>query len=82
MNSDLLLNMNPVKTQKNQTQIKSTNLISLIQVGSRSPEEEGKERIDEDEDQGDLTTSQNLRLQTLRLKSISNHSYSLLVLKI
>ena len=52
--------MNPVKTQKNQTQIKSTNLISLIQVGSQSPKEEGKERIDEDEDQGDLTTSQNL----------------------
>ena len=52
MNSYLLLNMNPVKTQ-----IKSTNLISLIQVGSRSPKEEGKERIDEDEDQGDLTTS-------------------------
>ena len=49
--------MNLVKTQKNQTQIKSTNLISLIQVGSRSPKEEGKERIDEDEDQGDLTTS-------------------------
>ena len=77
MNSYLLLNMNPVKTQ-----IKSTNLISLIQVGSRSPEEEGKERIDEDEDQGDLTTSRNLQLQTLQLKSISNDSYSLLVLKI
>ena len=57
MNSYLLLNMNLVKTQKNQTQIKSTNLISLIQVGSQSPKEEGKERIDEDEDQGDLTTS-------------------------
>ena len=57
MNSYLLLNMNLVKTQKNQTQIKSTNLISLIQVGSRSPKEESKERIDEDEDQGDLTTS-------------------------
>ena len=65
MNSYLLLNMNPVKTQKNQTQIKSTNLISLIQVGCRSPKEEGKESIDKDEDQGDLTTSRNLQLQTL-----------------